>query len=101
MMTSKEYDTTLAGFYDFVEKYSVVNPSTPVSDSVILGPYARSTAYKVRRSAPTITKVFKLHDVVDKYYVIDMSLHNGPLIYQRLVTIRSFLKRLEKEMFKK
>ncbi len=101
MMTSKEYDITLAGFYDFVEKYSVLNPSTPVSDSVILGPYARSTAYNVHRSAKSISKVFKFHDVVDKYYVIDMSLYNGPLIYRRLVTIRSFLKRLEKEMFKK
>ncbi len=103
-MTSLEMVTKISenvdAFYSFVDKYSANNFDLPDSDSIILGPYSRSKAYSLHKSLEFPTKVFKFHDVVDQYYLVDLSLPNGSFVYRRLVSIRSYIKRLEKELAK-
>ncbi len=95
---TNQIEDVKSGFYSFVDSHLVANPSVSASDSCILGPYARSTAYNVRQSLYFPSKVFKFHDVIDKYYIVEMFPERGPLVYRRLVSIRSYLKRLEKEV---
>lgn len=88
-------------FYNLVDAWHVHNLDIDMDESVILGPYARSTAYKENSRTKLVTKVLKFHDVIDKYYIIEVYTSHGKSIYNQLKALRSTISRLEKELNKK
>lgn len=67
--------------------------------SVISGPYARSRAYSLAKRDNNC-RVFKFHDFIDEYYIVDYLDAYGQRLYDDLWSKRSLLNRLRKELVK-
>lgn len=69
------------------------------SSAVVSGPYSRTRAYTLARHESFAT-VFKFHDVIDEYYIIDRFERYGQQVYSDLWSKRLILNRLRKELEK-
>lgn len=69
------------------------------SSDVVSGPYARTRAYSLAKNESFAT-VFKFHDLIDEYYIVDTFERHGQLVHSDLWSKRLILNRLRKELEK-
>lgn len=69
------------------------------SSEVVFGPFSRTRAYTLARHESFVS-VFKFHDVIDEYYIIDRFECYGQQVYSDLWSKRLILNRLRKELEK-
>ena len=69
------------------------------SRTVVSGPYSRTKAYTLAKS-DSYSSVFKFHDIIDEYYIIDRFDPYGQQVYSDLWSKRLILNRFRKELDK-
>ena len=69
------------------------------SSDVVSGPFSRTRAYSLAKPQSFVT-VFKLHDAIDEYYLIDTFDRYGQQVHADLWSKRLILNRLRKELKK-
>lgn len=88
------------------EVYHLIdNTANSIGVKYVQGPFARSRCLSLRRelvksSSPFAWATFKLHDSVDKYYLVFTDDNTGRILYDTLRNHRSLIKRLDKEIEK-
>lgn len=84
----------------YSEIYSLIASANNKSHCVY-GPYTRSKCYQMKKAAFNNgigCRVFKICDIVDKYYLINNHCDAGENLYSELTSLRSLIRRLNKEV---
>lgn len=81
------------------------NTTNSIGTKYVQGPFARSRCLAMRRklvksSSPFVWSTFKLHDLIDKYYLVFTDDNTGRILYDTLRNHRSLIRRLDKEIDK-